>query len=68
MINTTKGLITHGVKNIYEASFNFDNIFVAVDILHINDDNSVEIYEVKSSTTVKDVYLHDTSIYKKLRL
>ena len=62
MISTTKQLINDGVKNIYEASFNYDNIFVAVDILHINDDNSIEIYEVKSSTEVKDVYLHDASI------
>ncbi|WP_373072196.1 DUF2779 domain-containing protein [Sulfurimonas sp.] len=62
MINTTKTLIDDGVNNIYEASFNYDDIFVAVDILHINDDDSVEIYEVKSSTDVKDVYKHDASI------
>jgi hypothetical protein len=62
MINTTKKLIDNGVKDIYEASFNFDNIFIAIDILHINEDNSVEIYEVKSSTDVKDVYLDDASI------
>jgi len=62
MINTTKELIDDSVKNIYEASFSYDGIFVAVDILHINNDNSVEIYEVKSSTEVKDVYLDDASI------
>jgi hypothetical protein len=62
MINTTKKLIKEGIKNIYEASFTYDGIFVAVDILHINNDGSVEIYEVKSSTEVKDVYLHDASI------
>lgn len=49
MINATQKLIKDGVKNIYEASFNYDNIFVAVDILHVNNDGSVEIYEVKSS-------------------
>jgi hypothetical protein len=62
MINTTQKLMQDGVKNIYEASFDYDGIFVAVDILHINDDGSVEIHEVKSSTEVKDVYLHDVSI------
>jgi len=69
MINTTSKLIDDGVKNIYEASFNYDGIFVAVDILHINDDKSVEIYEVKSSTyksttSTKDLmkYIHDASI------
>ncbi len=62
MISTTQKLIKDGVKNIYEASFNYDNIFVAVDILHINNDGSIEIYEVKSSTEVKETYTHDTSI------
>jgi hypothetical protein len=69
MINKTQNLIDIGVRNIYEASFNYNGIFVAVDILHINDDNSVEIYEVKSSTwspkkTTKDFqkYIDDISI------
>lgn len=62
MISITQKLIDDGIKNIYEASFKYDGIFVAVDILHINDDGSVEVYEVKSSTEVKDVYLHDSSI------
>jgi len=69
MVNTTKQLISDGIKNIYEASFNFNGIFVAVDILHINDDSSVEIYEVKSSTwkpetKTKDIqkYINDISI------
>ena len=51
-----------GITNIYEATFNFDNILVMVDVLHINADGSMEIYEVKSSTEVKNVYLHDASI------
>lgn len=62
MVSTTQELMSDGVKNIYEATFKYDGIFVAVDILHINDDRSVEIYEVKSSTHVKDVYKHDASI------
>jgi len=62
MISTTQELMNGGVKSIYEASFKYDDIFVAVDILHVNNDGSVEIYEVKSSTHVKDVYKHDASI------
>ena len=62
MFDKTQQLLKDGVKNIYEAAFSFDDIYVAVDILHINDDGSVEIYEVKSSTEVKDVYLHDASV------
>ena len=62
MITKTKKLIDDGIQNIYEASFKYDGIFIAIDILHINDDRSVEIYEVKSSTEVKDIYKHDASI------
>ncbi len=48
-------------ENIYEATFNFYGILVMVDILTISNDE-VSIYEVKSSTEVKDIYLHDVSI------
>ena len=61
-IALTQRLMNEGIKNIYEATFNYDEVLVMVDILHINDDGSVEINEVKSSTEVKDVYLHDASI------
>jgi len=61
MIATTKVLLDEGVQNIYEATFNYNGILVMVDILHVEPDG-VEIYEVKSSTSVKDIYLHDVSI------
>ncbi|WP_373071164.1 DUF2779 domain-containing protein [Sulfurimonas sp.] len=61
MIATTRQWLKVGLSNIYEATFNFDGILIMVDILHINQDG-VNIYEVKSSTEVKDIYLHDVSI------
>jgi hypothetical protein len=61
MIATTKEWLEDGVQNIYEATFNYDGILVMVDILQV-DGNSVSIYEVKSSTSVKDIYVHDVSI------
>ncbi|HIQ28244.1 MAG TPA: DUF2779 domain-containing protein [Sulfurovum sp.] len=61
-IALTKLYLNEGIKDIYEATFSFDGVLVMIDILHINDDGSVEIYEVKSSTSVKDVYLDDASI------
>ena len=61
-ITLTQKWIDEGIKNIYEATFKYDEVLVMVDILHINDDGSIEINEVKSSTEVKDVYLHDASI------
>ena len=45
---------------ITEASFNYDNNFCSVDILKKSKDN-YEIYEVKSSTGLKDVYINDAS-------
>ena len=50
MIRQTKEFMSEGVKDIFEATFQYDNILVMVDILHQNDDGSYEIYEVKSST------------------
>lgn len=61
MIATTNEYIDEGVPNIYEATFNYDGILVMVDILHV-DEEGTSIYEVKSSTSVKDIYLHDVSI------
>jgi hypothetical protein len=61
MISTTKQWLDEKVENIYEATFNFSGILVMVDILTIFNDE-VSIYEVKSSTEVKDIYLHDVSI------
>ena len=57
----TKELIGRGTKVIYEATFCFDGILVMVDILRIYDDGLV-INEVKSSTSVKEVYIDDASI------
>jgi hypothetical protein len=61
-IALTKKWIEEGVKNIYEATFAYDSIVVMVDILHIKGDGMLEIYEVKSSTGVKEVHLDDVSI------
>ena len=45
---------------ITEASFNYENNFCSVDILKKKNDN-YEIYEIKSSTELKDVYINDAS-------
>lgn len=49
-------------KNIVitEASFNYNNNFCSVDILKKTGEK-YEIYEVKSSTELKDVYINDAS-------
>ncbi|MBQ6495118.1 MAG: DUF2779 domain-containing protein [Bacilli bacterium] len=60
MIEDTKKELTKEKVIITEASFNYNNNFCSVDILK-KDNNSYELYEVKSSTEVKDIYLHDAS-------
>ena len=45
---------------ITEASFIYNNNFCSVDILK-NDSDGVEIYEVKSSTKIKDIYVDDAA-------
>ena len=60
MILDTKEKLDRGVDVIAEASFNYDGNFCSVDILKKEDDG-FSIYEVKSSTEVKDVYIDDAS-------
>lgn len=57
----TKELIEYGAKVIYEATFCFDGILVMVDILCVREGGLV-INEVKSSTSVKEVYIDDAAI------
>jgi len=55
MSNTT-------VAAIYEAAFTYHRIRIRVDILERNDATSWNLVEVKSSTSVKDVYKPDLGI------
>jgi hypothetical protein len=61
MIETTRLWMNQGVEHIYEATFSYNGILVMVDIFRSTPDG-VEIYEVKSSTELKDIYKHDASI------
>ena len=60
MIAKTAELMENKPNVITEASFTYDNNFCSVDVLK-NDIDGVEIYEVKSSTKVKDIYLDDAA-------
>lgn len=61
MISTTKNLVEAKTPIIAEASFSVDGLFCSVDILKVFDNNEVELYEVKSSTSVHDIYYHDAA-------
>ena len=58
MIEVTKSLLESGVKVIYEAAFKVNGLLSICDIL-VNRGNYFDIYEVKSSTGVSDVYIRD---------
>ena len=60
MINDTKKELLNSPNIICEASFNYDGNFCSVDVLK-NDSDGVELYEVKSSTEIKDIYIEDAS-------
>lgn len=63
MIGRTKALIMHEQPVICEASFSYNGDYCAVDILKREGDGYA-IYEVKSSTGSKDVYITDISYQK----
>lgn len=69
MIKQTTELLNNAPNIITEASFNYNNNFCSIDILR-NDVDGLEIYEVKSSTAVKDIYLDDISyqVYVLIKL
>ncbi|MBR4450444.1 MAG: DUF2779 domain-containing protein [Clostridia bacterium] len=58
MVAKTAELIEAGTENICEASFFAGGLYCAVDILHRNG-SGWDIVEVKSSTSLHDIYLHD---------
>jgi predicted RecB family nuclease len=60
-LEQTKNAIKDGISVIYEASFQFDGVLCAVDIL-VRDGNMWNAYEVKSSTSVKETHITDASV------
>jgi len=60
MILDTKEYLKEENINLCEASLSYNNNFCSVDILKKEKDK-YEIYEVKSSTHVNDIYLDDAS-------
>ncbi|MDU8886308.1 DUF2779 domain-containing protein [Yeosuana sp. MJ-SS3] len=57
----TKSFIDNGESVIYEATFEFDGVIAALDIL-VKDNEGWKAYEVKSSTSVSETYLNDAAI------
>ncbi|HME45216.1 MAG TPA: DUF2779 domain-containing protein [Syntrophorhabdales bacterium] len=60
-LDMTAAEIQKGTQTIYEAAFSYDNVFMKADILH-KGKGGWELYEVKQSTEVKEVYVHDVAL------
>ncbi|MDX1777191.1 MAG: DUF2779 domain-containing protein, partial [Desulfobulbales bacterium] len=60
-ISMTRELLASGTETIHEATFRHDNVLAMVDILHKGPEGW-ELYEVKSSTAIKDIFLNDTAV------
>ncbi len=63
MKRKTKECMENGVENICEASFGYNGLYCAVDILR-KTDGGYAIYEVKSSTDAKRIYSADIAYQK----
>jgi len=57
----TKEFIDNRETIIYEATFQFNGVLAALDIL-VKDDEGWKAYEVKSSTSISETYLYDAAI------
>ena len=57
----TKNLLENNQEIIYEATFCYDGILIMIDILQNTKDGLI-INEVKSSASLKDVYIDDCSL------
>jgi len=62
-IRVTQQLIAHSTCHaIFEATFEFDGVFVRVDILHRRRDGRWRLIEVKSSASMKEEHSEDVAI------
>src|ERR1039458_4782117 len=66
-IRTTQELIANpDVPAIFEGAFEHGGVFVRVDILHRRPDNRWYLFEVKSSTGLKEEHLEDVGIQARV--
>ncbi|RBP32788.1 putative RecB family nuclease [Oceanihabitans sediminis] len=57
----TQDFIANGETIIYEATFQYNGVLAALDIL-VKEADGWKAYEVKSSTSVSDTYIYDAAI------
>jgi hypothetical protein len=60
-VAATAGAIAEGAEILYEAAFEYESVFAAIDIL-VKDGPGWVLVEVKSSTGVKPQYIEDAAV------
>ena len=60
-VGKTLDFISHGETIIYEATFLYNDVLAALDVL-VKDQEGWKAYEVKSSTKVTETYIKDAAI------
>ena len=57
----TEELLKKKQKVIYEASFNYSDVLAVADIV-VNGKSGLNVYEVKSSTSISETYIRDAAL------
>jgi hypothetical protein len=60
-VKVTKALLEKKQNIIYEASFNFSDVLSVADIV-VNEKSGLNVYEVKSSTSISQTYIRDAAL------
>ena len=61
-LQATARALSSGARVLYEPAFSFGGAFARVDILVAADDGCWDLYEVKSSASLKDVHVTDAAV------
>ena len=61
VVKLTQELLEKKQKVIYEASFNYSDVLSVADIV-VNEKSGLNVYEVKSSTSISETYIRDAAL------
>ena len=57
-----RGRVSVEEITLFEAGFLYDDVLVLADVVHRNEDGTLDIYEVKSGTALSDTYRRDAAL------
>jgi len=60
-INETKALLQQGAYYIAQAAIEANQFFAQADLVHFKEDNHIDLYEVKSSSSMQNIGMEDST-------